>query len=76
MKAAKEPIIDWDGTKLPSGLKRLPPGRYRLEPVSAELRLSPSEEAGILKAIASVEAGKGIPLATVLEKLRRSLRAT
>ena len=76
MKAGKDPIIDWDGKQVPSGLKRLPPGRYRLEPVSGDLSLDAAEEAGILKAIASIEAGRGIPLATVLDKLRRALKPT
>jgi hypothetical protein len=76
MKSAKDPILDWDGKELPKALKRLPPGRYRIERVAEDLQPSPSEEAGILKAIASVEAGKGLPLATVLEKLRRSLKPT
>ena len=72
MKAGKQTIVDWDGQQVPSGLKRLPPGHYRLEPVSGNLPINAAEEAGILKAIRSVEAGKGIPLADVLERLRRS----
>lgn len=73
MKAAREPILDWDGKQLPRALKRLPPGRYRVERVVDDLRPSPEEDAGIRKAIAQIDAGKGIPLSTVVDKLRRSL---
>lgn len=76
MEAAKRPIIRWDGKRVPKGLKGLPPGRYRVEPLVDGERPSAAEEKGILKAIRQIEAGQGIPLSSVISKLRRSLKGT
>jgi len=62
-------VIEWDGTGFPAELRRLlpaelrdlPPGRYLVEPMPEDDELTLEEEAGILEAIAEIEAGKGAP---------------
>ncbi len=68
-------IIEWDGHALPAGLRRLPPGRYVLEPLDEMLALSPEEDAGVRAALDEMTASGGSPLAEVLERLRDRLVA-
>jgi hypothetical protein len=52
-------VVRWNGKDLPDELRRLPPGDYVLEPVaSASPPLTPEEEEGIRKALASRDAGR------------------
>jgi hypothetical protein len=51
-------IVDWDGEHLPTGLRELPPGRYRIEPIGETVELTPEEEAGLEEALAAMDAGQ------------------
>ena len=75
-------VIDWNGTDVPADLgdvlAGLPPGRYRLEVVPAEddeVELTAEQEEGILEAMRSLDAGRGIPLAEVDARLRGVIAA-
>ena len=67
-------VIDWDGTHVPSELRKLPPGRYVVEPVDEISDLAPEEEEGILAALGQLDAGKGVPLNDVVRQIRRDRR--
>ncbi|MFQ5895810.1 MAG: hypothetical protein ACE5JJ_08370, partial [Nitrospinota bacterium] len=64
--------INWDGTHLPTELKKLPPGRYAIEPLDRAEPLTEEEEGGILAALDELDAGRGIPLADVVREVRGS----
>jgi hypothetical protein len=66
----KPKIIDWDGSHIPAELRKLPPGRYAVEPIDQTPPLTPEEEAGILAALDQLDAGGGIPLADVVREIR------
>ncbi len=56
-------VLNWNGRDLPAELRDLPAGRYVVEPIDEELdALSAEEEAGLRQAIASIEAGHGVPI--------------
>jgi hypothetical protein len=61
-------LIDWDGSALPEELRRLPPGRYVIEPVATPL--APEEEEGLLAGLDELDAGAAISLADALRELR------
>jgi hypothetical protein len=63
-------VIEWDGTHVPAELRKLPPGRYVVEPVDASESLTPEEEAGLRAALDHLEAGEGISLADVVRDIR------
>jgi hypothetical protein len=71
-------VIQWDTTKipaevralLPEGLRGLPPGRYVVEPLVDDEELTPEEEAGLLPAMAELDAGQGVRWDEVLADLR------
>jgi len=65
-------IVDWDGEHLPSGLRELPPGRYRIEPIDEAPALTPEEEAGLEEALAAMDAGQR---GKSVEEVRQELRA-
>lgn len=44
----KPKVIEWDESHLPEELRKLPPGRYAVEPIDHAVPLTPEEEAGIL----------------------------
>lgn len=71
---ARKPVIDWDGKHLPPGLKRVPPGRYVLEPANGDDALTPVEAEGIEKALDDLDAGRGKSLAEVVDSIRRKAR--
>jgi hypothetical protein len=62
-------IIEWDGRQTPEQVRRLPPGRYLVEPVD-DGSLTADEEAGIAAALDALDAGRGISLADVISQLR------
>ncbi len=74
---AETTVIEWDGTGFPAELRKLlpaelrdlPPGRYAVEPLLDD-ELTPEEEAGILEAIAEIDAGKGVSWEEVVRDLR------
>jgi hypothetical protein len=52
-------VVRWNGKDLPDELRQLPPGDYVLEPVDSDAApLTPDEEEGIRKALASRDAGR------------------
>ena len=66
----KPKVIDWDGSHIPEELRKLPPGRYAVEPIDHLPPLTPEEEAGIVAGLDQLDAGKGIPLADVVREIR------
>jgi hypothetical protein len=53
---------------LPEALRKLPAGRYAIEPVDQASSLSEAEEAGILEALKELVQGKVLRSLTVLKK--------
>jgi hypothetical protein len=60
-------IIDWNGADLPAELRNLPAGKDVIQP--ADETLTPDEEQGLIEALASLRAGKGIPQEVARERL-------
>ena len=52
-------VLDWDGENLPEEMRSLPPGRYVVAPAGEAVVLTSDEEAGLRRAIASLNAGRG-----------------
>ena len=75
-------VLDWNGAdipeevrdQMPAELRKLPPGRYVLEPVDEEVELTEEQEAGIDAAIESVRQGRGVPLDAAKAQIDRILR--
>jgi hypothetical protein len=63
-------VIEWDGSRVPEELRKLPPGRYAIESIDEVPPLTEAEEAGLLAALDELDAGKGIPLADVVREIR------
>jgi hypothetical protein len=55
-------IIDWNGSDLPDALRPLPAGRYSVEPLDEIASLSPEEEEGLIQALDSLRAGRGLDI--------------
>jgi hypothetical protein len=53
-------IINWNGSDLPEALRRLPAGRYVVERLDESLALTPDEEEGLIQALESLRAGRGV----------------
>jgi hypothetical protein len=51
-------VLRWNGQDLPDELRELPAGTYVVEAVDAPL-LTPEEEEGLERALASLRAGQG-----------------
>jgi hypothetical protein len=73
-------VIHWNGTDLPPELASVPPGDYRIEPVDRTDDepgddLPPETQARIRAGMASIAAGKGIPLTEVDARLRATIAA-
>jgi len=73
-------VIHWNGRDVPPALAALPPGDYRIEPVEAADDepgddLPPETQARIRAGMASIAAGKGIPLDEVDARLRATIAA-
>lgn len=62
-------VVDWDGEHVPAEMRSLPPGRYLVEPLDEAVALTPEEEEGIRKAMASFEEGRGRSLDEVRERV-------
>ena len=62
--------IEWDGHTVPAELKSLPPGRYVVEATSEAL--TEDDESGIMEALDSLDADRGVPLEDVVRELRHS----
>ena len=68
----KPKVIEWDGIHLPEGLRNLPAGQYAIEPLVVSL--SEDEETGISEGLNELDAGRGIPLADVLQEIRLNVK--
>lgn len=64
-------IIDWNGADLPAELRSLPAGKYVIQ--RAEEALTPDEE-GLITALESLPAGKGVPHDHARERLLQRAR--
>jgi len=67
-------VVDWDGEHVPDEMRSLPPGRYVVQPLDEAVALTPEEEEGIRRALASVEAGHGRSLEAVREHVLDTLK--
>jgi hypothetical protein len=65
-------IIDWNGADIPTELRSLPAGRYVIQP--ADVALTPDEEQGVITALESLRAGKGVPHDEAREHLLQRAR--
>lgn len=61
-------VLRWNGQDLPDELRELPAGTYIVEAVDAPL-LTPDEDEGLERALASLRAGKG----RSVEQVRQSI---
>ena len=52
--------IHWNGADLPEKLRDLPAGTYVIEPASELVSLTEDEERGLVEALESLRAGRGI----------------
>jgi hypothetical protein len=68
----KPKVIEWDGVHLPEGLRNLPAGQYAIEPLVVSL--SEDEETGISEGLNELDAGRGNPLADVLQEIRLNVK--
>jgi hypothetical protein len=64
-------VVHWNGKDLPEELRDLPAGTYVLEAVDEAPPLTPEEDAGLRKALASAVAGTGRAAEDVIGDLRR-----
>jgi hypothetical protein len=62
-------VINWDGAHLPDELRKLPPGRYAVEPVDPS-PLTEQEESGIITGLDELDSGQGITLGEVVREIR------
>jgi hypothetical protein len=67
-------VIDWNGSDLPDALRRLPAGRYVVESLDEALELSPDEEDGLIQALGSVRAGRGLEHDQVRARILKRVR--
>jgi hypothetical protein len=68
-------VVTWNGKDVPSELRELPAGRYVVEPIEDEApSLSPSEEDGIERALASYRQGHVIDATRAREIIDAALR--
>ena len=67
-------VVDWDGEHLPDAMRSLPPGRYVVQPLDEAGALTPEEEEGIRRALASIEAGRRRSLEAVREHVLGRLK--
>jgi hypothetical protein len=68
-------IIHWNGRDLPDELRALPAGDYAVQAAGDLLALSPEEEEGLLGALESLRAGKGVAHDDVRERVLRHVRS-
>jgi len=68
-------IINWNGSDLPEALRHLPAGRYVVEPLDDSLALSPEEEEGLIQALESLRAGRGVDHEQVRARVLKRVNA-
>ena len=67
--------MEWNGKDFPEELRKLPAGRYLLQPVEeAAPTLTEAEEEGIRQALRSLERGEGRTLEEVRQSISEVLR--
>ena len=66
-------IIHWNGDDLPDEMRELAPGTYVLQPAEELTSLTEDEEKGLVEALESVRAGKGIEHEGVRSRVLRHL---
>ena len=64
-------IIDWNGADLPDELRQLRPGRYVVETLDDAPALSPDDEQGLIDALESLRAGRGVSHEQVRARVAR-----
>jgi hypothetical protein len=67
-------VIDWNGSDVPEELRRLPAGRYVVEPLDESPALSPDDEAGLIRALESLRAGRGLDHEQVRDRILKRLQ--
>ena len=67
-------IIHWNGRDLPAELKDLPAGDYAVQPAEDLVALTPEEEAGLVAALESLQAGKGVAHEEVRRRVLRHVQ--
>ena len=67
-------VLTWNGRSIPAELRKLPPGKYAVEPLDRMPRLTKEQEAGIDAALSSLEAGRGMPARRATAGLRSMVR--
>lgn len=65
-------IIDWNGADLPMELRGLPAGKYVIQ--RADDTLSADEEQGLITALESLRAGRGLSHDEARERLLQRVR--
>jgi hypothetical protein len=67
-------IIRWNGRDLPAELKDLPAGDYAVQPAEDVVALTQEEEAGLVAALESLQAGKGVAHEEVRKRVLRHVQ--
>ena len=65
-------VIDWNGADLPAELRRLPAGKYVIQ--RADDTLTPDEDDGLVAALDSLRAGRGVPHEVARDRLLKRAR--
>lgn len=68
-------IIRWNGSDVPDELRRLPAGRYVVEPLDEAPALTAEEEQGLAAALASLRAGQAIDHDVVRARMAARFRS-
>jgi hypothetical protein len=66
-------VVNWDGSEVPEELRNLPAGRYIVTPVDEVAELTPEEDAGLEGAITSLDEGRGLDHAEVMDRVSKTL---
>ena len=66
-------ILNWNGSDVPEELKRLPAGKYLIQPADEALGLRPEEEEGIREALRQVRDGQTVSHEQVQADIERAL---
>jgi hypothetical protein len=67
-------IIHWNGRDLPAELKERPAGDYPPQPAEDVVGLAPEQEAGLVAALESLQAGKGLAHEDVRKRVLRHVQ--
>jgi len=67
-------VIDWNGIDVPEALRHLPAGRYVVEALDEAPVLTAEDEAGLIQALESLRAGRGLDHDQVRDSILKRLR--